>query len=380
LQHLEPPGSALQFACAAPTAPPPELLSAQRQALDQLTATAGRTVDLGYHVVGLPRLRAAVADHYSGLDLATDPEQILITNGAQQAISLLVRALVQPGDPVLVETPTYPGALESLRAAGAELVPQSVGMPGLGRTLRGTRPALAYLVPQFHNPTGALLGALQGERLARAAAKADTWLIDDRTLADLPFPGVVTPPPLAIHEQSAGRVITVGSLSKIVWGGLRVGWIRGPRGLINRLARIRALHDCGGTVFTQLAAAIIVDDLAKLREQNSGLLKQRHDQLSEALRRQLPDWSFEPVTGGQFLWIKLPYGDGDSFAQYALRHGVAVLPGSGLDASGESTAYLRLHFQLPNELAQDGIRRLSAAWSQYQPPVKPLVERPKMAV
>lgn len=380
LHHLEPPGSALQFACAAPSSPPAALLEAQRAALDQLTETAGRTVDQGYQVGGHPRLRAAIAEHYRGLGLPTDPEQVLVTNGAQQALSLLSRALVQPGDPVLVEAPTYPGALEVLRSIGAELVPQPVGMPGLARTLQQVSPVLTYLVPTFHNPTGAVLGALQGERAARAAVRADSWLIDDRTLADLAFPGVSTPPPLAAHAGDSDKIITVGSLSKAVWGGLRIGWIRAGRSLINRLSRVRALQDLGGTVFNQLAAAVMVEDLAGHLAQSRVQLNNRHDQLCTALRSELPEWSFEPVTGGQFLWVELPRGDADSFAQSALRHGVAVLPGSGLDAYGASTARLRLHFQLPNELARDGIRRLAAAWAEYQPPARPLPDRPKLAV
>lgn len=376
LQRVEPPTGVLQMACAAPSTPPPELLDAQQIALDEIRESAGASVDQGYYPAGHPRLRQAVAEHFGRLGLATDCDQVLITNGAQQAISLLVRTMITPGDRALVEAPTYPGALEVLRAAGADVVPQPVGMPRLSTAVADGPVALAYTVPTFHNPTGAVLGPLQGQRLARTAERTGTWLIDDRTMADMAFPGVRTPPPLACHSD---KVITVGSLSKAVWGGLRIGWVRAPRSLIDRLARVRALHDLGGTVFSQAAAAIMIDRLAELCRRQAPALQQRHDQLCELLTDRLPDWTFQPVTGGQFLWVQLPYGDGDSFAQHAFRHGVAVLPGRGLDPVG-GVDRLRLHFQLPAPMITQSIDRLGAAWHSYRPPAEPLVERPKLAV
>lgn len=376
LQLVEPPTGVLQMASAAPSMPPPELLDAQQLALDEIRESAGFSVDQGYCPAGHPRLRQAVADHFDRLGLATGPDQVLITNGAQQAISLLVRTMITPGDRVLVEAPTYPGALEVLRAAGAEVVAQPLGMPGLTAAVAHDPAVLAYTVPTFHNPTGSVLGPLQGQRLARSAERTDTWLIDDRTMAEMAFPGISTPPPLACHSE---KVITLGSLSKAVWGGLRVGWIRAPRSLIDRLARVRALHDLGGTVFSQAAAAIMIDRLEEFRRQQAPALQQRHDQLCELITDRLPDWTFEPVTGGQFLWVRMPYGDGDSFAQHALRHGVTVLPGRGLDPVG-GVDRLRLHFQLPTPMITESIDRIGAAWHSYRPPAEPLVDRPKLAV
>lgn len=376
LAHLEPVTETIPLACAAPSGPPPELIAAQRRALDQF-GDLGERIDFGYHPAGHPRLRASIAEQYGRLGLPTAPEEVLVTNGAQQAISLITRYLITPGDPILVEAPTYPGALEVFRAGGADLIPQPVGMPGLARALRDRPTALSYLVAAFHNPTGQLLPALAGERAARAAAVAGRWLIDDRTLADLGFPGSRTPPPLACHGDT---VITIGSLSKIVWGGLRIGWIRAPKSLVQRLARVRAVHDIGGSVFSQLAAAELLDDLDQLRDQAGRELQQAHDHLGAELTRQLPEWEFSPAEGGQSLWVRIPDGDGDSFAQEALRHGVAVLPGSGLDAGGGGTCYLRLHFRLNDGLLTEAVARLSAAWQAYRPPRQPLIDRPKLAV
>lgn len=384
LQHIEPQPGAIPLASAAPTVPPAAMLEAQRRVLDRLQPdpnqpdqnTTGE-IDFGYYPAGHPRLRSAIAHYYRRLGVPTDPAQIVVTNGSQQGISLLTRLLITPGDRVLVEAPTYPGALEAFRAGGAELVPLQVGMADLPSSIAARPAALAYLVATHHNPTGRLLAALPGERLARAADAAAMWLIDDRSLGDLVFPGGRTPKPLAAHAE---RVITLGSLSKVVWGGLRIGWVRAPRALINRLARVRAVHDIGGSVLSQLVAAELVDDLDRLSVETGRRLKTSHDHLCAELANRLPDWEFERAVGGQSLWVRLPYGDGDSFAQEAMRHGVAVLPGSGLDVSGAGVNFLRLHFQLSPELLTDAVRRLAAAWQAYRPPVEPLVDRPKLAV
>lgn len=377
LQHIEPRQGIIPMASAAPTRPPAELLEAHRGAAAWLHSAAPEEIDFGYYPAGHPRLRVAVADYYRRLGVPTDPEQILITNGSQQGISLLTRLLITPGDRVLVEAPTYPGALEVFRSGGAELVSLPIGMPDFADAVAERSPAFGYIVATHHNPTGRVLGALAGERLARAADRSETWLIDDRSLGDLVFPGSRTPPPLARHGE---RVITLGSLSKVVWGGLRTGWVRAPRPLINRLARVRAVHDIGGSVLTQLVAAELVDDLERLRAGTGERLKIAHDHLCRELTDRLPDWEFRPADGGQTLWVRLPYGDGDSFAQEAGRHGVAVLPGSGLDASGGGVPYLRLHYQLTPELITEAVSRLAEAWDRYRPPAEPLVDRPKLAV
>ncbi|HEY9292875.1 MAG TPA: PLP-dependent aminotransferase family protein, partial [Microlunatus sp.] len=334
-------------------------------------------VDFGYFPAGHPLLREAVADYYCRNGLPTEPYEIMITNGSQQAISLITRLLITPGERVVVEAPTYPGALEVFRAAGAELVPLQVGLPDFAKVATAQSAALGYLVSVFHNPTGSLLAALPGERLARAAELTQTWLIDDRSLSELVFPGVIVPRPLACH---ADRVITLGSLSKIVWGGLRCGWVRAPRRLIDRLVRVRAVLDIGGSALPQLAAVELVDHLEELGVEVGSRLSAAHDHLCTELAERLPDWSFTPAVGGQSLWVRIPHGDGDSFAQEALRHGVAVLAGSGLDASGEGTQYLRLHFQLSPAQLTDAVARLADAWRAYRPPAEPLVDRPKLAV
>jgi DNA-binding transcriptional MocR family regulator len=374
LHLLEPRDGVILLACAAPDVPPPELVEAYTRTLPQLMRTEG---DIGYHPMGHPTLRRAIAERYELRGVPTAPDQVLVTTGGQQALSLLARALVRPGDRVLVEAPTYPGALEAFREEAA--VPQAlpVGLPGLAAAAATHGPAFAYVIATFQNPTGAVLPALQRRRLAETAAEAGVVLIDDEVPAELGFPGEQTPPPVVTYND---QVITIGSLSKVVWGGLRIGWVRAPAPLIARLARLRAVHDLGGNVPAQLAAADLVSRLDTLRDRGAGQRKARHDHLHAELARHLPDWQAPAVRGGQTLWVRLPHGDGASFAQTALRHGVAVLPGAGLDADGRSEQYVRIHFLAPPDQLSEAVHRLAKAWQDYRAPGNRITSPPAMAI
>ncbi|MBP2583274.1 DNA-binding transcriptional MocR family regulator [Streptomyces sp. PvR006] len=361
LHLLEAPDGVILLSCAAPVEPPPELADAYRS----LVLPGG---DLGYHPAGLGVLREAVAARYAERGVPTGPGQILVTTGAQQGLSLLARLLLAPGDGVLVEAPTYPGALDLFREAAAVPLPVAVGPDGVDvaeavRVMERHRPALAYVVARFQNPTGTVLPPLAGRRLVAAANALGVPLVDDEVLGDLAFGTAREPRPLSAY----GEVIAVGSLSKVVWGGLRIGWVRGPAPLIARLARLKALHDLGCDVPSQLVAARLLADFGPVRAARLHALRAGHAHLRAELARLLPSWSCAPATGGQTLWVRLPHGDGVSFAQVALRHGVAVLPGATTDALGGSVRHLRLHFLLPREVLTKAVRRLAAAWAEYAP-------------
>ena len=247
---------------------------------------------------------------------------------------------------MLVEAPTYPGALEAFREKGAVLRGLPVGLEGFEAAVRERRPAAAYVIPTYQNPTGSVLPPLARERLARVAA--DIPLIEDEVPADLGFPGEPRPMSLAAFSDA---VISVGSLSKSIWGGLRTGWIRAAVPLVNRLARIRAVHDLGGNVPAQLAAAHLVTQLDDLGRAEELQVPPRPPPSPPA--EHLPSWHVPTIQGGQTLWVKLPQGDGNSFAQTALRHGLAILPGAGLDVTGASDSYVRLHFRArPDDLTE----------------------------
>ncbi|TCO17717.1 DNA-binding transcriptional MocR family regulator [Kribbella steppae] len=358
--------------CAAPGDPPPLLAEAYARILPSLQEISG---DIGYYPYGHPTLRQAIATRYADHGVQTTPDQILVTNGGQQALSLLAHALLSPGDQVLVEAPTYPGALEAFREEAAVLRGLPIGLEGFEAAVRDRRPGLAYVIPTYQNPTGSVLSSLVRQRLARAAAAADVPLIEDEVPADLGFPGTTRPVPMAVFSDA---VISIGSLSKSVWGGLRIGWIRASAPLINRLARLRAVHDLGGNVPAQLAAAHLVAELDDLDLATE--LQTRHDHLRTLLTRHLPTWDVPQIRGGQCLWVRLPHGDGNSFAQTALRHGLAILPGSGLDVTGNSDPYVRLHFRARPEELTEAVVRLTTAWQAYHPPADRVSPRPAIAI
>ncbi|MBF6301395.1 PLP-dependent aminotransferase family protein [Nocardia amamiensis] len=373
LHLLEPDPEVISLACAAPDTPPPEMTAAFAAILPEL---ASITADIGYHPAGCPTLREAIAQRYTRLGAPTHADRILVTNGGQQALSLLARAFIAPGDRVLLETPTYPGALEAFREQAAVLDALSVGFPGFEAAVRAHRPALAYLTPTFHNPTGTVLPRLVRRRIAEVAAAAGVPLIADEVLAELGFPGEVMPP----YAADSDDAISIGSLSKSIWGGLRIGWIRAPVPVIDRVTRLRAVHDLGGNLPTQLAAAKLLPQLDLLCANHAAQRQSCHNALLGALAAHLPDWSVSAVRGGQTLWVALPYGDGNSFAQTALRHGVAVLAGSGLDVSGGSGEYIRLHFRHPESTLTAAVARLATAWENYRPPAQPAIAPPPLAV
>ncbi|MFI9379719.1 PLP-dependent aminotransferase family protein [Kutzneria sp. NPDC052558] len=352
LNYLEPFDDVLSLGCAAPQDPPPALAAALTRAIGRLP-----TGDIGYYPLGLPALRAALADHYCRRDLPTTSDQILVTTGGQQALALITRLFLAPGDHVLVQGPTYPGVLELFRDAAAVI--RSAPGDELASALAEHRPRLAYVNPSNHNPTGATLSGLVRRRLVEAAAAAGAALIDDEVLAELSFDGS-RPPGLA----SYGPALTVGSMSKLLWGGLRVGWIRGSAGEIAQLGRIKAIHDMGGAALEQLAVADLLPSLEPIIAGRVAELRARHDHLRAELGRLLPDWTFEPAAGGQCLWVRLPAGDASAFAQVALRHGVAILPGVALGGGPE---FVRLPFTVPVDQMTECLRRIAAAWHDYRP-------------
>ncbi|MBB6553116.1 PLP-dependent aminotransferase family protein [Nonomuraea rubra] len=353
LHILHPPDNVQLLTCAAPHDPPPALCEAYAEAAHRLAGLH----EMGYQPAGDPELRAVLAAYYTGRGLPTTPDEIIVTTGAQQALTLLTSLLVAPGDTVLTETPTYPGALEAFRHAAAVVRP-ATSIEDLRE-----RPALAYFVPSVRNPDGAIMDNPSRRRLATLAAEHDVPLIDDEVRAELCFSGE-TPAPLAGFHRGE-QIITIGSLSKLVWGGLRVGWIRAAAPLVSRLARLRAVQDLGGEVVSQLAAAALVRRLDEVRAAQLATLRRRHDHLCAELRARLPSWTFEPALGGQTIWVRLPHGDADSFAQVALRHGVAVPPGRSFDPLGAHADRMRLHFLFPEDELSRAVNNLAAAWASY---------------
>ncbi|GIG62096.1 GntR family transcriptional regulator [Longispora fulva] len=326
----------------------------------------GLLADAGYHPHGLPRLREALAGHYRAAGLPTSPDQIVVTTGATQAISLATALYLRRGSPVVVESPSWPDCLDTFRAARARLVP--VPLDGEGARVDrlaaafGDRPALAYLMPTFHNPTGTLMSAARRRRIGELAARHGVPVLEDNAYS-APLDDAPPPAPLAAYAPADAAVLTVGSLTKSVWAGLRVGWVRAPTETAGRLARLKARTDLGSPVLDQALAARLLPRLPDLAAAGAARARLRLAHLEGLLRDRLPAWRWTPPDGGSALWVLLPDTDARVFAQVALRHGVEVVPGAATDPDGGHGSRIRIPFTLDPDVLTELAARLARAWA-----------------
>ncbi|WP_246127556.1 PLP-dependent aminotransferase family protein [Amycolatopsis rhizosphaerae] len=347
----------IDFSRAAPYAPP-GLVRAVDAARERLPAELG---GIGYLERGLLVLRERIAQRYTERGLPTTPDQIMITNGAHHAFVLVLRMLTAPGDRVLVEQPTYPNALEAVRAAHALPVPVALGddgwdFEGIEAALRQAGPRLAYLIVDFHNPTGLRLDDEGRERLATVLSRSRTPVVIDETLAELDLAETVAPRPFSAGDFS----ILVGTSSKSHWGGLRIGWLRAAEDVLARLSSARYGLDLGSPVFEQLVLAELLADPEALRLRREEVRRQR-DVLARAVPQHCPQWSFRLPDGGLSLWCRLPEPISTRLAIAAASHGVHIAPGSRFAAHGGLERWLRVPFSQPPDRIEEGMQRLAAA-------------------
>ncbi|WP_371478965.1 PLP-dependent aminotransferase family protein [Kitasatospora sp. NBC_00315] len=362
----------LDLGVAALPAPQPHLGRAAALALEQLPAYAAGH---GCYPTGLPVLREAVARRFCERGLATSPEQILITTGAMSALYLVHRALLGRGDRVAVEAPTYAHTLQALRLGGARLVPVPHAWPGgpqqqplwdlpqWRRVLRGAAPKIAYVIPDFHNPTGALIPEEQRRELLAAARAAATVVLADETTAELDWGlprGATLPRPTAALDHGA-QVVTVGSASKLFWGGLRIGWVRAAPALVRRLASDRVFTDVGTPVLDQLiTAALLGEPLAEVRADRSARLRATAAALTTELRERLPGWRFAQPPGGLSLWLATDGVSGSALAEAGEQGGVRIAAGSRFGTDGAFEDFLRIPLTVPAAAVPAAVARLAA--------------------
>jgi DNA-binding transcriptional MocR family regulator len=314
----------------------------------------------GYDPLGLPPLREAIAARFRRRGLPTRPEQILVTNGALHALDLTIRATLPRGRRALVELPSYPVALDALRAAGARLAPVPMSEDGwdveaLEASVRHQTPALAYLIPDFHNPTGQLMDVETRHRVLRALQHAGTMTVVDETFAELNLDGVGMPPPAGVF----GATVTLGSLSKSVWGGLRMGWVRAEPAVIHRLASARAAIDLASPLFEQIVALHTLERLDEILLERREVIRLRRAALARALDESLPEWSYALPAGGLFIWARLPEPISTSLAFEAGRRDLQLTPGPRFAADGLLEHHLRLPFTLAPEQLERAVRILA---------------------
>ncbi|GAB3671841.1 PLP-dependent aminotransferase family protein [Actinocorallia lasiicapitis] len=362
----------IDLGCAAPSAPEvfAECVEAAVRELPRYSRGAG------YEPGGIMPLREAVADRYTRRGLPTRPEEIVITTGAMQASALLFRALANRGDSVMVERPTYPHALGALRDRGVRLVP--VGLQDgwdvelMAAGMRQAAVRFAYLIPDFHNPTGYLMSEEDREGVVAAARSAQAQIVADETCAELEFD---VPPvrPMACFD-SGGRVISVGSASKLFWGGLRVGWIRTTIPQANRLALAREPMDIGTAILDQLITIELFRRVDEVRAERSSQLRAGRDALIGALRDRLPDWSFSVPAGGMSMWVRALGPLAVHMSETALRRGVRFVPGPVFGVDGVLEDCFRLPFVLPPDVLVEAVDRLALAYAdlEHSPLARPM--------
>ncbi|MCW2591522.1 MAG: transcriptional regulator, GntR family [Mycobacterium sp.] len=323
--------------------------------------------DIGIELAGVAPLRAALAERYCARGLPTGPDEIMVTTGALHAIGLILATYTQPGDRVLVEQPTYHGALSAIATRGARPVPVAVTTDGweidaIEAAMRQMAPTLAYLIPDNQNPTGLTLPTAGREQLARIIAETRTRTIIDETITDMWLDEPVPPPLAAAMTTRSELVLTVGSMSKSFWGGLRIGWIRAERSTLATIAALRPSIDMGTAIVEQLAAANLLAHEDEVLPERRDILRARRARLLMLLDEHLPDWQPLPGKGGLSLWVRLPAPMSSALSAAASRMGLEIPPGPRFGVDGTLERFIRVPYALPEPQLSEAIELLARAW------------------
>jgi DNA-binding transcriptional MocR family regulator len=365
-------GSSVNLAAAAMSAPVSAVLDAVADAARQIAAYLEGP---GLELSGVAPLRAAIADRYTARGLPTSPDEIMVTSGALQAIGFIFATFIQPGDRVLVEQPTYHGALAAIAAAGARPVPVALNpeatedvwdLDALQFAVRQLAPNLAYLMPDNHNPVGLTMPQRSRNRLAQIIAETRTRTVIDETMVDIWLDEPVPPPLAAAMTSRHDLVLTVGSMSKSFWGGLRVGWIRAETSTLATLAAMRPSIDLGTPILEQLAAARLLAVADTVLPERREIVRAGRTVLTALLAEHLPDW--RPVgaghwpAGGLALWIRLPAPMSSALSAAASRLGVDLPPGPRFGVDGTLERYIRVPYTLPEAQLVHAVELVARAW------------------
>ncbi|WP_062069763.1 PLP-dependent aminotransferase family protein [Demequina sediminicola] len=357
------PGAQAPLVGLSSACPPPAPSVVEAFADPRATLESSPTFGTGYAALGDPELVEVVVERLRADGIDANPDEVVITSGGQQALWLALTALAGPTSPVALESVTYPGVFDAISAAGSRPLALPMGPDGLDvlasvKLLRAARPGVAY-VTTFHNPTGTTLTPAGAQAIAEAAAATETTLIDDRITADLALGGQAAPPFASLGTGAS--VVTISGLSKVFWGGMRIGWLLTNATLAAHLRQRKAAMDLGSSGFMQRIARELMADcydetLAWRRE----ALRESLDATVDAMREHAPEWKVRMPDGGPSLWVEVPGINTDRFAARAEDAGVPVAPGSAFEvAPGGGTSYFRLPFYLPAEDMRLGVKVLA---------------------
>lgn len=342
----------------------PGLYDATVRSLPRLAAMRGTS---GYSLRGLPELREAVARRFTERGAETTADEIMITSGALNALNLVLATIGRRGERALVEQPTFPHALEAIARHGYRMVPTPVDVDGwdsrhLSDTLLSTRPHVAYLIPDFHNPTGATMSDAERSRLVATARSSRTHLIVDETTTDLDIDRGWSPTPVAAYDP---RVITVGSMSKIAWGGMRIGWIRAERSLISRLLAVRPSFELGTALLEQCIAVELLSDMPALTAHVRERLRTGRAAVESGLVM-LGDVGMPTTPGGLSAWVDLGVPASTALSLAARERGVVLPPGPRFTTGGVLERRLRIPITLPPERTAEAMARIADAWHEVR--------------
>lgn len=314
---------------------------------------------------GLPCLRERIAQRYSDAGIPTIADNIIVTTGSQQGLSLAASLLVSPGETVATEQPTFFVALDAFRTLGARLRAFAPGFTdrSLQQEMATSSFRALYCIPTFQNPTGHVMSENARRNLVNLAREHNVPILEDCALEALAFSGS-TPRALAYFDPE--NVLSVGSLSNVFWPGMRVGWIRASKRIAARLGRLKVLSDLGTSVPSQVLALRVLESFDQVARFRRRQLEGNCDLFCQRLAELLPQWQFKKPSGGICLWVRLPFGDATSFTQFAARAGVRILPGSSMTVDGSCKEYVRLPFAVCPPIVEAGIVRLASAWRRYE--------------
>ena len=306
------------------------------------------------------------------------PESLIVTTGSQQALDLLGKTLISPGDKVIVEGPTFLATIQCFRLYGAELISAPIDADGvqtdvLEQLIAEHKPKFVYLIPTFGNPSGALLPLERRKKVLELAVKYHTLVVEDDPYGDLYFGEAPPPSLLALSAQVPGSrelLAHCGSLSKVLSPGLRVGWMIAPPELLAKATMCKQFSDAHTSTFAQATAAQYLKagrmpaTLARVR----AVYAERAQAMGDALRKDLGDAiAFVQPQGGLFVWARLTgaggkVADGNVFAKRAIEKGVAFVPGTPFFCAQPDNATLRLSFATADvEKIREGVARLAQA-------------------
>jgi DNA-binding transcriptional MocR family regulator len=335
-----------------------------RSVTDDVLKRDGRTLLHWCTVDGYAPLRRALAGRLPGVP----PGEILVVAGSTQGIFLLTRAFVAPGDFVAVQSPTYLGALQTFRSAGARVVGIPAGEGGIDleiaeNVFARTRPKFLYVVPTFQNPTGATMSLESRAELLRIAYRHGVPIVEDDPYSLLRYEGTEVP---ALKElDTNGHVIYLSTFSKILFPGFRVGWLAAPRAVIDRLKTGKHQVDLftgsvGQAVVAEfMARGMLEEHLRRVRKE----YRARRDAMARSLRRHAPRVRFSVPEGGYFIWAELPDGiAARELLRHALKKKVSFIHGDVFSPDGRGRDRIRINFAShPPETIDEGVRRLAAA-------------------